>query len=193
MPHAVRAGVGRPAAGSGLAVGVLVLAAAFGPLPPGMGLEVERTELVHAEDDFGLTGLGYDLAVGDRVEVLDPGFLGLVVGVAGDLPGLHALKGDALLAEQDPKALVADVVDHPLDDQEVGQLGQAPSREGQAVLGRLGLGELLDLATLGQSEGPRPAALVLRVERLGLTTKWAVSPARCQWSPAGQDTVGRIA
>jgi hypothetical protein len=158
-----------------------------------MGLEVERTELVHAEDDFGLTGLGYDLAVGDRVEVLDPGFLGLVVGVAGDLPGLHALKGDALLAEQDPKALVADVVDHPLDDQEVGQLGQAPSREGQAVLGRLGLGELLDLATLGQSEGPRPAALVLRVERLGLTTKWAVSPARCQWSPAGQDTVGRIA
>jgi hypothetical protein len=59
------------------------------------------------------------------------------------------LKGDALLAEQDPKALVADVVDHPLGDQEVGQFGQAPGREGQAVLGRLGLGDLLDLAPLG--------------------------------------------
>ena len=33
-----------------------------------------------------------------------------------------ALKGDALLAEQDPQALVADVVDHPLSDQELSQL-----------------------------------------------------------------------
>ncbi|KRA46028.1 hypothetical protein ASD97_38100 [Streptomyces sp. Root63] len=41
------------------------------------------------------------------------------------------------LAEQDPKALVADVVDHPLGDQEVGQLGQAPGRERQAVLAGL--------------------------------------------------------
>lgn len=36
-------------------------------------------ELVHAEDDFGLAVLGYDLAVGDRVEMLDPGLLGRVV------------------------------------------------------------------------------------------------------------------
>ncbi|MCA2181495.1 hypothetical protein LDL08_35575 [Nonomuraea glycinis] len=99
-----------------------------------MGLEVERTELVQAEDDFRLAVLGYDLAVGDRVEVLDAGFLGGVIGVAGGLPGLYALKQDALLAEQDPQALVADVVDHPLCDQEVGQLGQDPSRKRQAVL-----------------------------------------------------------
>jgi hypothetical protein len=74
------------------------------------------------------------------------------------------LKGDAFLAEQDAQALVADVVDHPLGDQEVGQLDQAPGREGQAVLGRLGLRDLLDLPTFGQGEGLRPAAPVLRVK-----------------------------
>lgn len=55
----------------------------------------------------------HDLAVGYRVEVLDLGLLGGVVGVAGGLLGLHPLKRDALLVEQDPKALMADVVDHP--------------------------------------------------------------------------------
>jgi hypothetical protein len=117
-----------------------------------------------AEHDFGLAFLGYDLAVGDRVEVLDAGLLGGIVGVTGDLPSLYALKRDALLAEQDPKALVADVVDHPLGDQEVGQLGQAPGREGKAVLGRLGLGDLLDLTAFWEGERLGPAALVLRVE-----------------------------
>jgi hypothetical protein len=129
-------------------------------------LEVERAELVQAENDFRLAVLGYDLAVGARVEVLDAGLLGGMLRVAGGLPGLYALKGHALLAEQDPQALVADVVDHPLGDQEVGQLGQAPGRKWQAVLGRLGLGDLLDVAPLGQGERPGPAALVLRVERL---------------------------
>nr|WP_167336816.1 MULTISPECIES: hypothetical protein [Streptomyces] len=47
-----------------------------------MGLQVERPELVHAEDDFGLAVLGYDLAVSDRVEMLDAGLLGRVVRVA---------------------------------------------------------------------------------------------------------------
>jgi hypothetical protein len=70
-----------------------------------VGLEVGRTELVQAEDDFRLAVLGYDLAFGDRVEVLDAGFLGGVVRVAGGLPGLYALKRDALLAEQDPVPL----------------------------------------------------------------------------------------
>lgn len=69
MPDPVRAGVGRPPAGPRFPGGVLVAAAAFGPLPPG-GLEVERPELVRAEDDFGLAFLGYDLTVGDRVEIL---------------------------------------------------------------------------------------------------------------------------
>src|SRR5512144_829343 len=44
---------------------------------------------------------------------------------------LIAGKGDALLAEEKAQALVADVVDHPLGDEEVGQLGQTPGRERQ--------------------------------------------------------------
>jgi hypothetical protein len=46
------------------------------------------------------------------------------------------LKGDALLAEQDPQALVADVVDHLPSDQELGQLGQPPGGERQVIAGR---------------------------------------------------------
>nr|WP_208869351.1 hypothetical protein [Streptomyces virginiae] len=136
---------------------VLVPTAAFGPLPTRVGLEVGRSELGHAEDDFGFAFLGYDLAAGDGVEVLGPRLLGRVVGVAGGLPGLHALKGDALLAEQDPKALVAEVVDHPLGDQEVGQFGQfgqAPGRERQTVLDRPRLGDFLDIPALGLGEDP---------------------------------------
>jgi hypothetical protein len=113
---------------------------------------------------FVLALLRYDLAVGDRVEVFDAGLLGRVVRVSGGLPGLQALKGDAFLAEQDAQALVADVVDHPLGDQEVRQLGQAPGRKRQVVFGRLGLRDLLDLAPLGQGEGPGPASLVLRIQ-----------------------------
>jgi hypothetical protein len=131
-----------------------------------MGHQIERAELVHAEDDFGLAVLGYDLPVSDRIQVLHPRLLGRVVRVAGGLPGLQALKGDALLAEQDAQALVADVVDHPLGDQEVRQLGQTPGRERQVALGRLGLRDLLDIAPLGQRERLGPAALVLRIQRL---------------------------
>jgi hypothetical protein len=40
-----------------------------------MRLEVQRAELVHAEDDLGLALLGYHLAVGNGTEVLDPGLL----------------------------------------------------------------------------------------------------------------------
>jgi hypothetical protein len=86
MPDPVRASVGRPPSGPRFAVGVLVPSAAFGPVPPGVGLEVERAELVDAEDDFGLAVLGCDLAVGDRVQVLDAGLLGGVVRIAGGLP-----------------------------------------------------------------------------------------------------------
>ncbi|SCF61992.1 hypothetical protein GA0115254_108115 [Streptomyces sp. Ncost-T10-10d] len=131
-----------------------------------MGHQVERPELVHAKDDFGFVFLGYDFAVCDRVEVLDARLLGRVVGVPGGLPGLQALKGDAFLAEQDAQALVADVVDHPLGNQEVCQLGQAPGRERQVVLGGPGLRDLLDLAALGQRERLRPATGVLRIQRV---------------------------
>jgi len=76
-------------------------------------------------------------AIHQAVQVQDPVLLGLEVRIARLLPGLQAWKRHAFLAEQEPEALVADVVDHPLSDQEVGQLGQAPGGERQVmVLGR---------------------------------------------------------
>ncbi|MYW04128.1 hypothetical protein GT354_38770 [Streptomyces sp. SID3343] len=62
--------------------------------------------------------------------------------------------------EQDAESLVADVVDHPLGDREVGEFGRAPGREGKAVLGRCGLGGLLDLAAFGKGERLRAPAFV---------------------------------
>lgn len=47
------------------------------------------------------------------------------------------------LAEHDAQARVADAVDHPLGNQEVGRLAQAPDRKRQVMLGRLGLGIFL--------------------------------------------------
>jgi hypothetical protein len=52
--------------------------------------QIEGSELIRAEDDFGFAILGYDLAVGDRIEVLDAGLLGRVVRIIGGLPGLQA-------------------------------------------------------------------------------------------------------
>jgi len=75
------------------------------------------------------------------------------------------LKADALGAEQDPQALVADVVDHPLSHQELRQLGQAPGGKRQVMPNRLGLRDLLDLAALRQRELRRMATAVLRVQR----------------------------
>lgn len=68
----MRAGAGRRPPGLGSPVGILVPTAALGPLPAGMRLEVERPELVHTEDGLRLVRLGYDLAIGDRVQVLAP-------------------------------------------------------------------------------------------------------------------------
>ena len=106
-----------------------------GPLPPGPGLQVERPELINAKHDLRVAGLRCRLAVGDRVQVLHPGLLRRVLRVLGGLPRFQALKGDAFLAEQDPQALVADVVDHPLGHQEIRQLGQAPGRKRQLSRG----------------------------------------------------------
>ena len=71
--------------------------------------------------------------------------------------GLYPLKADALLAEQRAQSLVADVVDHPLSHQELRQLRQAPSGKRQIMLGRPGLGDLLDLPPLRKVNfGGRP-------------------------------------
>jgi hypothetical protein len=59
VPYSAVAVVGRPPPRTRFAVGVLVFPAALGPLPAGVGYQVERAELVHAEDDFGFVLLGY--------------------------------------------------------------------------------------------------------------------------------------
>jgi len=61
---------------------------------------------------------------------------------------------------------VADVVDHPLGDEELGQLGQAPGGKGQVVIHRPRQGDLLDLPTLGQGELGGPAAGVFGGQRV---------------------------
>jgi hypothetical protein len=96
----------------------------------------------------------------------DPVLLGLEIRVGGLLPGLDHLKGHALLVEQGAQALMADVVDHPLSDQEVGQLGQRPGREGQIMVDRPGQRGLLDLAPLDEGEGGRAAAGIARIQRV---------------------------
>ena len=75
--------------------------------------------------------------------MVHPRLLGRVIRVGGGLPGLHRLKGHAVRGQQFSQTLVGDVLDHPLGDQEVGQLGQAPPGKRQPVLGRPGLGDFL--------------------------------------------------
>jgi hypothetical protein len=127
-------------------------------------LEVERPELIDADDHPWVARLGIDGAVHQAVQVQDPMLLGLQVRVAGLLPGLDQLKGHALLAEQAPQALVAGDRRPPLSDQELGQLRQRPGRERQVMVDGPGYGELGDRSALGQGEGRRTATAVARVQ-----------------------------
>ena len=135
--------------GRGARPGSLFLPLTAAHCRPGLGCRVERPELINAKDDFRIARLRSHLPVSDRVQVLGPRLLRRVPRVFGRLPGFQALKGDALLAEQDPQALVADVLDHPLGHQELGHLNQAPGGKRQVMLDRLRLGDLLDLPPLG--------------------------------------------
>ena len=166
MPHPGRTSVGGAHPPPWCAPGLFALAADRGPLPARMGLEVQRPEFIDTEDHFRVAGLWAHLAVGDRVQMLDPGLLRRVPGVLGGFPGFQALKGDALLAEQRPQALMADVVDHPLGHHELTQLGQAPGGKRQVIVNRPRLGDLLDLSPLGQRELRRAAALIPRIQRV---------------------------
>jgi len=106
------------------------------------------------------------LALGDVVKLQDPVLLGFEVAIGGLFPGLDHLKRHALLTEQNPQALMADVFDHPLGDQELGEFGQTPRRERQTMISRPRQRHLADLATLGQRERRRPATAIAGIQRI---------------------------
>jgi hypothetical protein len=143
-----------------------VFAADWRPLTAGVRLQVQRSELVDADHHHRIAWTWFDLAVGDVVQLEDAVLLDFEVWVVGLLPRLHRLKRHALLTEQDPQALMADVVDHPLSDEMLGQLGQRPRRERPAVILRSGQRDLLDPAPLRQRERRRPATGIARIQRV---------------------------
>jgi len=101
-------------------------------------LQVERPELVQADDHVRLVAARRCEPVRDRVQLEDPVLLLLEGGVVRAFPAPHGLKADAFLAQQLAEPFVGDVVDHPLGDQVVGQLGQAPGRKRLPKVGRDG-------------------------------------------------------
>jgi hypothetical protein len=133
---------------------------------PGRGSRLRGSELVHADDHGGVALLRLGLAISGVVELEDPVPLGLEVRVVRLLPGLDHLKRNALLSEEQAQSFVADVVDHPLSHQELGQLGQARARKGQAVVDGPAESDLLDFPALGQGKGRGSAPGVLGHERV---------------------------
>jgi hypothetical protein len=95
VPNPVRAGIGRPPP----ATRPRVASTAARPLPARVGLEVERAELVHADDYVRVSIQNVVGAVHQPVQVQDPVLLGFEIGIVALLPGLDHLKGHALLAE----------------------------------------------------------------------------------------------
>ncbi len=126
MPHAVGPLLGRPRRERG------GRRARPRPLPYGVGREVERAELVDADDDRGITRPGLPLAVGDVVELEDAFFLVSKWGVVAHLSGLEAFKGHALLSEQRPQALVPDVFDHPSATKNSASLDRLQVQKGRS-------------------------------------------------------------
>jgi len=61
MPHPLGAGIGCAQPRPRFPAGFFALAADRGPLPPGAGLQVQRAELIHAEDHLRLARLRGDL------------------------------------------------------------------------------------------------------------------------------------
>src|SRR5580658_3149592 len=75
VPDPRGAGVGGAHPGPRRPAGFFALAADRGPLPSRVRLQVERPDLINAEDNRRVVVIWGDLAVGDRVQLLDPGLL----------------------------------------------------------------------------------------------------------------------
>src|SRR4051812_38517672 len=92
MPDSVWPQVGGSAAASPRSVLPSLAGGDWRPLLTRMGLQIQWTELVHADDHGRITGAGFDSAVGDRVELQHPVLLDLVVRVSAGLPRLDGLE-----------------------------------------------------------------------------------------------------
>ena len=73
-----------------------------------------------------------DLTVGDGIQVLDPAFFPAYSGSV-EVFQVLTVERDAHLADQGA-ALVADVVDHSLGDQDLGEFRQAPGESAGPAL-----------------------------------------------------------
>ena len=103
---------------SGCAVGVRCVAADAGPVPAGVGLKVQRPELVHA-DHHHRDSPGSGSVLASAMSSAAPGSGSSSLRGPGRWTashGLHDLKRHALGAVQTAQAFMADVVDHPLSD-----------------------------------------------------------------------------
>ena len=75
---------------------------------------------------------------------------------------------------------MTDVVDHPLGDEELGQLGQAPGGKGQVLVDRTTQGDLLDLPAFGRVNfgGPPPEYFVANESKPSALKLWMTSLTR---------------
>src|SRR5664279_5020475 len=172
----------------------------LGPVVPGVGLEVERSELVIAHDDVRIARGRLGLSAGEVVELENPVLLRSTVGVVRLLPGLQRLTGDTLLVEERPESLVADGLDHPLSHQVVGQPGERPSGKRFAVVGRTTEGDLSDRLVRGTVNfgGRPPEYLGASESKSSLLKLWMTSRTRsCEvkaiLARAGRPCAGRSA
>jgi hypothetical protein len=133
-------------------------------------LQVERPELVQAHDRSRVVGPRLDETVRDRVQLEDPVLLRLEGGIVRALPAPQGLKADVFFTQQLAEPFVGDVVDHPLGNQVVGQLGQAPGRKRLAEVAGDAERDPLDRLSLRQREGARPATPVARIEGVEAVT-----------------------
>ena len=124
VAHTVRPVVGRPPAATPRLIDIAWPGRDRCPLAAGMRLQVQWPELVDADDHRRIIIARLHMAIRDRVELEDPVLLRFEVRIVGLFERLDHLKRHALLTEQNPKALMADVVDHPLSDQELSQLAE---------------------------------------------------------------------
>src|SRR4029077_17154683 len=98
MTNTVWSGVGRPPAPPPRLLDVASAGSDRSPLFAWVGLQVERPELVHADDHGGVLRPGRHTAIGDGVQLEDPVLLRFELGIAGLLERLDHLKRHALLS-----------------------------------------------------------------------------------------------